>query len=93
MVFAPVFEKGGQRGVGLEALRAACRASPEASPAVTLPVLALGGVTLDNAQACLEAGAAGIAGIRLFQGNDIAEVVSRLRAVARGSRTVPTGLG
>ena len=79
MVFAPVFEKGGERGVGLEALRAACRASPDASPAVTLPVLALGGVTLDNAQACLEAGAAGIAGIRLFQDNDVAEVEARLR--------------
>jgi thiamine-phosphate pyrophosphorylase len=80
VVFAPVFEKGGERGVGLEALRAACRASPEASPAVNLPVLALGGVTLDNAEACLEAGAAGIAGIRLFQDNDVAEVEARLRS-------------
>jgi thiamine-phosphate pyrophosphorylase len=74
VVFAPVFEKGGERGVGLEALRAACRAP------VNLAVLALGGVMLANAQACLEAGAAGIAGIRLFQGNDVAEVVGRLRS-------------
>ena len=88
VVFAPVFEKGGQRGVGLEALRAACRELPK-----VLPVLALGGVTLDNAQACLGAGAAGIAGIRLFQDNDVAEVVARLRAVAGGARAVPTGLG
>lgn len=71
VVFAPVFEKGGEHGVGLEALRAACR--------VNIPVLALGGVTLENAQACREAGAAGIAGIRLFQENDVAEVVGRLR--------------
>jgi thiamine-phosphate pyrophosphorylase len=80
VVFAPVFEKGGERGVGLEALRAACR--PEGSPAVNMPVLALGGVTLQNAQACLEAGAAGIAGIRLFQDNDVADVVGRLRNIA-----------
>jgi len=67
VVFAPVFEKDGRSPAGLEALRRACQ--------LNVPVLALGGVTLDNAQSCLEAGAAGIAGIRLFQENDIARVV------------------
>jgi thiamine-phosphate pyrophosphorylase len=73
-VFAPVFEKKDVPGVtptGLETLRRACRAN--------IPVLALGGVTLRNAKLCIEAGASGIAGIRLFQENDIATVVHQLR--------------
>jgi thiamine-phosphate pyrophosphorylase len=65
ILFAPVFGKSvsGEivsSGIGLEQLRAACVA---AAPA---PVFALGGVTVDNTATCLEAGAAGIAGIRLF---------------------------
>jgi thiamine-phosphate pyrophosphorylase len=65
ILFAPVFEKtiGGETvapGQGLDQLRAACLA---ASP---IPVYALGGVTLENAASCIDAGAAGIAGIRLF---------------------------
>ncbi|MCU1253391.1 MAG: thiamine monophosphate synthase [Edaphobacter sp.] len=65
IVFAPVFEKvvAGQNvtpGQGLNQLRAACLA------ATPIPVYALGGVTFENTPACLEAGAAGIAGIRLF---------------------------
>jgi thiamine-phosphate pyrophosphorylase len=73
-VFAPVFEKKAEPGAdpaGLQSLGEACRAN--------LPVLALGGITLQNAGSCLDAGAAGIAAIRLFQENNIAEVVSRLR--------------
>jgi len=65
ILFAPVFEKeiAGKvitPGQGIDQLRAACLA---ASP---IPVYALGGVTLKNAPACLDAGAAGVAGIRLF---------------------------
>jgi len=70
-VFAPVFEKKNSLPAGLEALHQACHAQ--------IPVLALGGITLQNAQSCLEAGAAGIAAIRLFQENDIATIVRSLR--------------
>ena len=74
-VFAPVFEKQDAPDTtpkGLDALHHACRAN--------IPVLALGGVTLQNAKSCLQAGAAGIAAIRLFQENDIATIVQDLRA-------------
>jgi thiamine-phosphate pyrophosphorylase len=70
-VFAPVFEKKDATAAGLAALHRACSAR--------IPVFALGGVTLANAQSCLEAGAAGIAGIRLFQENNVADIVRRLR--------------
>ena len=70
-VLAPVFEKLGFSAAGLSTLRAACEQP--------IKVLALGGVTLENARACTEVGAAGVAGIRLFQENDVARVVGVLR--------------
>jgi thiamine-phosphate pyrophosphorylase len=73
-VFAPIFEKKDSLAAtpaGVKLLEQACRAS--------IPVLALGGITLENAPACLHAGAAGIAAIRLFQENDIATIVRQLR--------------
>ncbi|MGH9492452.1 MAG: thiamine phosphate synthase [Terriglobales bacterium] len=71
-LFGPVFEKDGvEAPAGLDLLRRACRQR--------IPVLALGGVTLQNAAACLEAGARGLAAIRLFQQNDIATVVRKLK--------------
>lgn len=85
VVFGPIFEKSGSPGVGLEALRQACAAplrprSLEGAGSSSLPVLALGGVTLANARSCRDAGASGIAAIRLFQSGDLAQVVAALRA-------------
>lgn len=65
LLFAPVFEKrvDGARvceGRGLAVLAEVCRA------VAPLPVFAMGGVTWDHAAACVEAGAVGVAGIRLF---------------------------
>jgi thiamine-phosphate pyrophosphorylase len=85
VVFGPVFEKRGtSQTVGLDGLRAVCQrvARGDKNHTVSfgnMPVLALGGVTLTNARACVAAGAAGIAAIRLFQENDVSSVVESLR--------------
>lgn len=86
VVFGPVFGKQGstQPPVGLEALAKVVRRGGtidrkiEAGQTLRMPVLALGGVTETNAIECARTGAAGIAAIRLFQENEIAEVVRRL---------------
>jgi thiamine-phosphate pyrophosphorylase len=58
---------------GLRKLKEICEA-------VSIPVLAIGGITVKNASSCLGAGAAGIAAIRLFQDAvDLPAVVSQLR--------------
>lgn len=62
-VFSPIFgslskETGAPKGI--EELR-------RAAAAVRIPVLALGGVNAKNAPQCVDAGAAGVAGISLFQ--------------------------
>jgi thiamine-phosphate pyrophosphorylase len=76
VVFGPLFEKKDAPDFiprGLDQLHSAC--------AYNIPVLALGGVTIENAALWLKAGAAGLAGIRLFQDGDMAETVKRLRSL------------
>lgn len=87
-VLAPIFEKPGTDvpGLGLGLFTTASRgiAAPgntEAAPQSSFPLLALGGVNLDNAAACIRAGASGLAGIRLFQEGNISETVRALRRV------------
>jgi thiamine-phosphate pyrophosphorylase len=74
--FGPVFATPSKSAFGapqgIERLGEACRA-------VRIPVLAIGGVTVENAHSCLAAGAAGVAAIRLFQEiEDVSAVVKRL---------------
>lgn len=59
-VFPPLSKSSSATPTGLEGLTDAVRA-------VNIPVLALGGITLARAPSCLQAGAAGLAGISLFQ--------------------------
>jgi thiamine-phosphate pyrophosphorylase len=58
-VFEPISKASYGPAVGLRKLAEACAA-------VRIPVWALGGITSQNAEKCIEAGAAGVAGISLF---------------------------
>lgn len=78
-VFGPVFETPSKRKhgppQGLDRLEEACRA-------VSIPVLALGGVTLEKTAACRRSGAVGVAGISLFRpDSELNSRVERLRAL------------
>ena len=90
VVFGPVFGKQGSAAAptGVEAItRIVNRGGPadhkvEAGQSLRMPVIALGGMTAENIAAGVNAGAAGVAAIRMFQQDDIGDLVRRLRVSA-----------
>ena len=78
VIFGPVFSTPGKEKFGAPQ---GINRLAEASKAVRIPVLAIGGITPERARKCFAAGAAGIAAIRMFTGErDLAALVGRLRA-------------
>jgi len=79
VLFGPVFSTPSKAAFGpaqgLRRLAEVCRA-------VHIPVLAIGGIRLENVGHCTDSGAAGIAAIRLFQeASDLAELIAQLRSL------------
>lgn len=80
VIYGPVFDTPSKRGFGspqgLARLEEVCRI-------VKIPVIAIGGVNAENAVECLQAGAAGIAAIRMFQEagseEELRAIIAKLR--------------
>jgi thiamine-phosphate pyrophosphorylase len=74
VIFGPVYTTPSKASFGepqgVQRLKEICKR-------LTIPVLAIGGITLENAGECVVAGAAGIAAIRLFQDAESLEAVVR----------------
>jgi thiamine-phosphate pyrophosphorylase len=79
--FGPIFATPSKLAYGapqgIERLREVCEA-------IAIPVIAIGGITPENAGACTAAGARGIAAIRWFQeAGDLEACVAALRSACR----------
>lgn len=82
VVFGPVFDTESKRPFG-EA-QGLTKLSEVAAAIPDLPVIAIGGISIDNFADCLQAGAAGVAAIRLFSdAARLPSIVSRIRNTSR----------
>jgi thiamine-phosphate pyrophosphorylase len=81
VVFGPVFETESKRGYGppqgLDKLAAITRELGE------FPVVAIGGITLENTGECFRAGASGVAAIRLLNdAENLSSIVNRIYEIS-----------
>jgi thiamine-phosphate pyrophosphorylase len=81
VVFGPVFETESKRGYGppqgLDKLAAITRELGE------FPVVAIGGITLENTGECFRAGASGVAAIRLLNdAENLSSIVNRIYQIS-----------
>ena len=79
--FSPIFNTPSKANYGppqgIDRLAAICRA-------VAIPVIAIGGMSAENAASCLQAGAAGVAAIRMFQESvKLADTLHSLHGLVR----------
>jgi len=77
--FSPIYNTPSKANYGppqgIERLARICAA-------VKIPVIAIGGITAENAKECVEAGTAGVAAIRLFQDSgELNSIVQGLRKI------------
>ena len=83
--FSPIFTTPSKANYGppqgLDRLTTICRA-------LTIPVIAIGGISTENAESCLQAGASGVAAIRMFQ--ESVDLNDTLRALHNHENPPPT---
>ncbi|MDD5541696.1 MAG: thiamine phosphate synthase [Acidobacteriia bacterium] len=78
VIFGPIFPTPSKLKYGLP--QGTARLG-EVVRALTIPVLAIGGISLANFEECLAMGCAGIAAISMFQGqNSIPDIIQRLHS-------------
>ena len=84
--FSPIFQTPSKANYGppqgLDRLATICRA-------VTIPVIAIGGISTENAESCLQSGAAGVAAIRMFQESQSGDLKDTLRALLNHENAPP----